>query len=807
MRLNFTTLGLLLLLCSAANAQSRYRLTGYVRAAQTDKPIAGASILLLDVGLGTVTDTAGFFSLPLPKGLQTVQVTHTGFATLQRTSTVRADESVVYQLVERITLLTEAIVTAGGPGQNVQRTAGGITSLSIRTLRQLPTLLGEVDVLRTVQFLPGVSNVGEASSGFNVRGGNADQNLILLDDAPLFNAAHLLGFISVFNPDVLQDVNFYRGVAPANVGGRAASVLQTRLKEARATTFGGAGGVGLLSSRLKIEGPLVGNKLAFYVATRLAYPDQLLRLFPIQELAGVRAGFTDLVFRTDYLPNPKNKFSLTLFTSNDRFRLPATALKAIELEGTRSEFNWQTQLVSLAWSRYLSARWQLQTSAALSRYTSTITTLDTARAYRLKTGIDYKQAKAGFSYTNGAALQAELGLSGIQYDITAGQLAPNHPNSQVNPVSLPNQRAVEAGLYGQADIILSARWSAQMGIRYSWFGQLGPATTYRYRPGAARSPETIADSVQTPAGQLAQTYGGIEPRLSLRWALGRRASIKVGVSRMIQYLQQLANTTAALPADRWQTADAYLKPQVADQASIGYFQNLRDDAVEISVEVFYKRLTNVTDYRDGTSLLLNPYPETAVLQGTGFARGLELYIRKNAGLLTGWISYTYSQTRFLVDSPFAESSVNKGAYYPAAYDKPHILNVVLNYKISPRLSVSANGVYTSGRPITYPYAKLYVGNRVVPYFTGRNQDRLPDYLRFDAGLTISGVRASQQPGSKHRVESDVNLSLYNLLGRRNAYSVFVQTPSESGQYYNGVNAYKLSVLGAIIPSISYNVRF
>ena len=252
-----------------------------------------------------------------------------------------ADESLTYRLSERITLLKEAIVTASGPGQNVRSTAGGVTSLSIRTLKQLPTLLGEVDVLRTVQFLPGVSNVGEASSGSNVRGGNADQNLILLDDAPLFNASHLLGFISVFNPDVLQDVNFYRGVAPANVGGRVASVLQTRLKDARATTFGGAGGVGLLSSRLKIEGPLVGNKLAFYVAARFAYPDQLLSLFPIEELSGVRAGFTDLVCRTDYLPNAKNKFSLTLFTSNDRFRLPAISLKAIELEGTWSEFNWQ----------------------------------------------------------------------------------------------------------------------------------------------------------------------------------------------------------------------------------------------------------------------------------------------------------------------------------------------------------------------------------------------------------------------------------------------------------------------------------
>ena len=271
---------------------------------------------------------------------------------------------------------------------------------------------------------------------------------------------------------------------------------------------------------------------------------------------------------------------------------------------------------------------------------------------------------------------------------------------------------------------------------------------------------------------------------------------------MIQYVQQLSNTTAALPADRWQVTDRHLKPQVADQVSLGYFQNLRNDAVELSVEVFYKRLTNVNDFKGGTTLLLNRYPETAVLQGNGFAQGLELYVRKNAGLLTGWISYTYSQTRFQIAGPFADATVNGGRYYPAPYDKPHILNTILNYKLTNRISVSVNGVYASGRPVTYPSAKIYVGNRVVPYFTDRNQGRLPDYVRFDLGLTINGLK-----DEKRRFESDWNLSLYNVLGRRNAYSVYVQTPTVYAEYYNRVNAYKLSVLGSAIPSVSYNFRF
>lgn len=310
-------LNLLLITNVSVSAQSRFRLTGYVRDAQTDAPIAGASVLLLDIGMGTTTDSTGFFSLP--KGVQTVQVTHQSFEMMQRTITARADASLSFRLTERISLLRETTVTASQLGQNVTSNNVGLTTLSVRTIKQLPTLLGEVDVLRTVQLLPGVSNVGEASTGFNVRGGNADQNLILLDDAPVFNASHLLGFISVFNPDVVQDISFYRGSVPASYGGRAASVLQTRLKEAKATRFSVSGGVGLMSSRLKIDAPFIKNKLAFYAAGRIAYVDQLLKLFPVQALAGVKAGFTDAVLRADYFPNATNKISLTIFSSNDRF--------------------------------------------------------------------------------------------------------------------------------------------------------------------------------------------------------------------------------------------------------------------------------------------------------------------------------------------------------------------------------------------------------------------------------------------------------------------------------------------------------
>lgn len=794
-----------------SNAQSRFRLSGYIRDSRTNAAIIRANVLILDTGLGTTTDSLGFFTVALPKGLQTVQITHQSYETAQRNLTANRDQSLDVLLNERVTLLREAVVTANGPGQSVQTGAVGVTTLSVRTLKQLPTLLGEVDVVRSIQLLPGVSSVGEASTGFNVRGGNADQNLILLDDAPLFNASHLLGFISVLNPDVVQDVALYRGSTPASYGGRAASVLQTRLKDATATRVSVSGGLGLLNSRLKIEAPIVRNKLAFYGAGRLSYVDQMLRLFPIKAIAGIQAGFTDFVGRVSYFPNPKNKLTLTVFNSTDRFRLPADSLTQVDLAGSRAEFGWTTRLVSLGWSRYLSKHWQVQTSGVWSRYQSSISNPDSTRAYALRSGVAYRQVKTALTYTGSSLganatprLTAEMGLMGIWYAVTAGQLEPTDARSQVNAVRLPNEQAIEAGLYATAGWLPGKRWLVQGGLRYSWFGQVGPVTVFRYQNDGFRSPETIRDSMLTGTGQLAQTYGGLEPRLSIRYALSERASIKLGVGRMRQYLQQLSNTASALPADRWKIADAYLKPAIADQVSLGYFQTLRDNALELSVEVFYKQLTNVNDFWGGTTLLLNRYPETALLQGNGLAQGVELYVRKNAGLLTGWISYTYSQTRFRIRGTHPETTVNNGQYYPAPYDKPHILNAILNYKLSSRISASLNGVYTSGRPVTLPSAKIYVGNVIVPYYADRNQQRVPDYFRFDLGLTFNGLRSQ---GQKRSFESDWSLSFYNVLSRRNAYSVFVRTPVRYAEYYYRVDAYKLSVLGSVIPSLSYNFRF
>jgi hypothetical protein len=792
---------LAMLLSGYSLAQSMFSLTGYVRDA-AERPLTGASVLVLDTGYGTTTDSLGFYRLPVPKGLQTIQFSHQGYETQQKGLTIRASLTLSIALTERITLLREATVSGSQPGQSVRSSTVGVTTLSVRTLRTLPVLLGELDIMRSVQLLPGVSSVGEASTGFNVRGGSADQNLILLDEVPLFNAQHLLGFLSVFNPDVVQDMTFYRGTAPASHGGRAASVLQVRLKEANATRPGLTVGVGMLSSRLMLETPLIRQKLAAYVAGRLATVNPLLALFPVRALTGVRGGFHDLTARIDYRPNARNKISLTAFSSADRFTLPGDSLRQVELSGSSSTFGWQTGSLALHWSHYLSTRWQMQSSVVWSRYRTTVSTPDSARAYQLTSGVDYAHLKTNFTYSPSARWQIDMGATGIRYGVSAGRLTALEPRSQINPVTLPDEQALEGSLYAHTDLTLSRRWSMQAGLRVSGMARLGPDITYRYQSKQAPSFETLTDSSQTPAGQFSATFGNLEPRLSVRWALSERTSLKLGIGRMVQYLQLLSNTAAALPADRWKLADTHLRPQIADQVSLGYFHHLPNAAVEVSVEGFYKWLSGVTDFRGNVPLLLNPHPETAVLQGSGFARGLEVFIRRNSGLLTGWLSYTFSQTRFRVAGSSPAEAVNKGQYYPAGYDRPHVLNAVLNYKLSSRVSLSLNGVYTSGRPVTYPVAKLYLGNRIVPYYTDRNQSRLPDYLRADIGLTITNRREGRR-----RFESEWNLSLYNALGRRNAYSIYVQTTPLYAEYYNAVKAYKLSVLGTVIPSVNYTIRF
>ncbi|CAH0994536.1 hypothetical protein EMA8858_00646 [Emticicia aquatica] len=792
---------------STSYAQRKFTLSGVIRQSSNDKPMPRAAIYVDETGYGSLSDTLGRYQLLVPKGTFNITVSYQGFFTKHQRVDIENNLHMDIIMDEKASDLDEVVISANSASQNVKRLETGVTNLSIKNIKKLPTLLGELDIIKSLFSLPGVASVGEGASGFNVRGGNIDQNLILMDNAPVFNASHLMGFFSVFNPDALRDMNFYRGGIPAQYGGRTASVLNINLKDANAQQFAGQGGVGLVSSRLMLEGPIIRDKnkdsrMSFFVASRYSYVGYLFKLLPQQNIKNTKADFYDVTAKVEFRPTKKDKIALTGFTGFDKFKVAGDSLANLEVNASSSLFNWRTTNATLAWVHSYNAKLNSKISGIYSRYDANIINPDSALAFKLESNIIYKNLKLDFNYLPSETQKIDFGFSTIDYQIQPGKLSPQNIASQINPITLRNENAIESAIYLNDEYEINKKFSVLVGLRYSYFMNRGTGYIYNYQAGLPKSIETLTDSTFYANGKITQAYGGFEPRFSAKYSLNENASIKLSLNRMRQYIQLISNTTAALPTARWKSADKYVKPQIADQISIGYFQNLSDNKIEASIEFFYKNLTNVADYKDGANLLLDNFPEASILQGTGRAYGAEFYIKKNIGLLTGWMSYTYSQTQFLVKGQFEEETINNGQYFSPNYNKPHILNFIGSYQATKRISFSTNFTFSTGRPITYPSAKFYVGGLVVPYFANRNQANIPNYVRLDLAMNIDA-----DPYKIKRFKGSWNFSIYNVLNTRNAYSVFFRTKTRYAQYYNRVDIYKLSILGSMIPSISYNFKF
>ena len=786
------------LLVSPLLAQ-RLTLSGRVRRADTGAPLPGATLTIKGTSFAITADSTARYVFRLPAGEYNITVSYAGFEPKTVFVGIGLDSKMDIELTEKLNQLAEVIVSGERPEDNIKRPEIGVSKLSIRTLRRQPALLGEVDVVRSLLLLPGVTTVGEGATGFNVRGGQIDQNLVLMDDAPIFNTGHLLGLFSVFNPDVVNTMTFYRGGVPAQYGGRASSVLAVRLRDANATRWQVKGGIGLVSSRLLIEGPMLKNKLAFYVAGRGSFSDKLLKLVPNPAVQGARAGFFDLTAKMEWIPSVHDRFFTTFYSSTDRFRVAGDSLSGLEVNASSSEFRWQTTNATAGWSHTFGPDRLLRVVGIRSLYQPDVSNPDSANAFTLKSGVLMHQLKADYSLKPSPAHQSEAGLSYVRYQIEPGTLTPTTPESSINPVTLRREQGVELAVFAQDEWTINPVVSIMAGLRHSQFINQGPGLVFNYLPNTDRDPLTVQDSTRYGAGQTVQTYGGLEPRFSAKISLSATSSIKLSYHRMRQYIQQISNTTAALPTARWKLSDSYTQPLIADQVSAGYFRNFLDGGLETSVEVYYKGLHNVTDYKDGISLLLLDKPETALLQGKGESYGVEVFIRKNTGRLTGWLSYTYSQTHYHIDNAL----INGGNPYPVNYNKPNSLNLVAAYQRSRRVSFSANFVISSGRPATYPQDKYYVGGIYIPNYVNRNADQIPAYHRLDVGMTVD-----PNPQRKSRFKSSWVFSIYNLYSRQNAFSVFFRTQNASvQQYYNRVGAYKLSVFGAIIPAITYNFQF
>lgn len=769
--------------------------TGYVRDAKTGKPIQGVNIVVWNVSKGYVTAKDGFYTVQLPPGQYILRFTHVGYR--PRQDTIRLQQT----LFREITMeddtkdLEEVIVTSEAPDRNVRKVEIGVSQLTIRSIRRIPPLMGEIDIVRSLLLLPGVTTVGEGAPGFNVRGGSADQNLILFDEAPVFNSSHLMGFFSVFNPDVVRDVTLNRGGVAAAYGGRASSVLDVKIKEPDMEKWGVNGGIGLISSRLGVEGPIIKNKLSFLAAVRASFNDFLFKLAP-PNLTGTKANFYDLTTKLKYQAGEKHTLTLTGYLSADVFKLASDSLSSQEINASSTQFNYQTMNAVLRWNYFINKQINLTTSAIFSRYRADLSSPDSSNAFRLESGVWHRQIKSDFTYTPSDKHQWQAGLSAIDYLVQPNTRLPG-PSSNVLPVDLAREQAYELAAYVQDEWKVNPDVSVLAGLRYSALLNRGPATVRTYQENGPREDETVTSTQPYAAGKIYHSAGGLEPRLAVRWSIGQGQAIKAGYSRMRQYIQQVTNTTAALPTSRWHLSDAYTKPTVADQWSLGYFHNASDNAIEASGEVYYKTLTNAIDYRDGAELQLAQAVETQIVQGSGQAYGLEALLRKNKGRWIGFVSYTYARTFLTMNSLYASERINNGNPYPANYDKPHTLNILATHRPTAWFSLSLNFTYSTGRPTTQPAAIARVAGVLVPIYLDRNQQRVPDYHRLDFSMTFE-----PNPEKKKRNQSSWIFSIYNVYAHKNAYSVFYKLSPASD-----TDAYKLSIFGTAFPALTYNFKF
>ncbi|MEZ0485119.1 TonB-dependent receptor [Fibrella aquatica] len=758
---------------------------GRIRSTLTGEPAIGVYVLIDKPRIGVLTDQYGSYSISLPRGRHELQIKSIGMKDTKRQIMLYGDGKLDIEMDEEIVPLRELIVGAK-KDINVAGLQMGSERLDIRTIKQVPTVLGEADLIRVVLTLPGVKSVGEGTVGFNVRGGSAGQNLILFNDAVIYNPSHLFGFFSAFNPDVIKSVELYKSAIPARFGGRLSSVLDVTTRDGNKKKLVGSGGIGPLTGRLTLEGPLLSEKTSFLIGVRSTYSDWLLKQLANAAYQNSKASFYDLNLHLTHEANDKNTFYLTAYTSRDQFQLNSDSL-----------FTYQNQVGALKWKHVFNSKLYGVLTGTYSRYQYGVASNDNPTE-AFKFGFDIRQstAKVDFNFYPNAKHTVDFGLSTTLYKLQPGNLEASGAESLINPVLVPHEQGLETALYIGDRFDISDRLSLNVGLRYSHFMNLGPGQVYGYVPGVSRTLATIRDTVSYGAGSVVKTYQGPEYRVGLRYAISDDFSVKASYNRMRQYLNMLSNTVAVSPLDIYKLSDSYIQPQVGDQFSVGLYKNLRANTIELSVEGYYRTLTNQLDYKSGATLLLNQHLETDVVQAEGVAYGVELMVKKLTGKLNGWVSYTYARSLLRTTDSFAADVINNGEFYPSSYDKPHDVTLIGNYKVNRRFSISFNATYSTGRPITLPLAKYVLSGAERVYYSERNQYRIPDYFRTDLSLNIEG---------NHKVRklahSSWTIGIYNLTGRRNPYSVYFNSTN------GGIRGYQLSIFGQPIPTLTYNFRF
>jgi hypothetical protein len=747
-------------------------LSGSVKDAKNGEDLIGATIRVVELkDKGARTNAYGFYSLTLPKGTYTIEYQYLGYEKQSLKLNINSDlkQNIQLRTVERT--IKDVIVKAVKEDKNITRTEMGVIKLDPKAIETVPVLFGEKDIVKTLQLTPGVKAAGEGQSGFYVRGGGVDQNLILLDEAPVYNASHLLGFFSVFNSDALKDVTLYKGDIPAEFGGRASSVLDVKMKDGNSKNYSASGGIGLISSRLTVEGPIVKDKGSFIVSGRRTYADLFLKLSKDSLRKQSRLYFYDLNVKANYQVTKKDRVFLSGYFGRDVFGL-----------GNTFGFDWGNKTATLRWNHEFNSKLFSNTSVIYSDYDYQIKAGFDNQEFKINSSIRDYNLKQDFSWYPNSNNSVKFGFNLMHHTFRPTKFSGT--GLTLND-SLENRYALEGGVYIQNEQTLTDKISLKYGLRFSAFDYIGPGKAYTYD-----SAGNILSSRRYANGESIKRYGGFEPRFSARYQINDKSSIKASYNRNLQYLHLLSNSTTSSPTDIWVPSSNNVKPQIANQVALGYFRNFKDNMFEFSVEAYYKTLGNQIDYKNGADLFLNVNVEAELEYGKGRAYGAEFYLHKQTGRLTGWISYTLSRSL----RTFA--NINQGKEYSAKQDRIHDFAIVGMYSLTEKIKLSGNWVYNTGSAVTFPSGSYVIDNIKVPYYTERNGYRMPSYHRLDIGVTWIRKKTEKR-------ESSWNFSLYNAYGRQNAYSITFQQNADNP---NQTEALQTSLF-RWVPSITYNFKF
>ena len=769
-----------------------FTLSGTVRNAQTGESLIGANVIINNSTTGTVSNSYGFYSLTLPENTYDITFRYIGFSIVKESVKLNKNIQFVVSLPENTKTLDDIIVPSKAQDFNIQNIIAGIQPISFGAQWPIPYFLGEEDIFQNSLLLPGIQSIGEDASGLNIRGGDIDQNLILLDEAPIYNPNHFYGLISVFSPEVVNNADIMKGYIPARYGGRVSSVINIVQKEGNNQEFHSSGGIGLVSGRLMVEGPLKKDEASFLVSGR-----QSLLNFSIEDLVNEslddsRTSFRDFNAKINWSINKKNKVYLSGYFGQDKNRAGFDAIR-----------KWGNRSMTLRWNHLFNPRLFSNFTGVISKYTYRISDPQEVGSFIGKSNIVNFALKADFGWTLNPNHTIDFGVNSTLHKLKPGERHPFDKNATTIETILDTEHGIETNLYLSHMSRFSDHLSVQYGMRFSSLMNIGPIAEYIYEENLPRTDLTIIDTLDISKREVFQRRSGWEPRASINFHFNESNALKASYNKTYQYIHLISKTISPSPTDIWKLSGTYINPTISDHVSLGYYKNFKNNTWETSIEAYYKEIKNAIDFKDGADLLFNENIETELLNGEGRSYGLELYVKRKKGRIRGWLSYTLSRAEQKFQTSFSELTINNGEFFPTDFNKTHDLSMVAVMTLSSRLSISSNFNYTTGRPITLPAGKFVFDGKIVPHFENRNESKLPDYHRLDLSIKLDG-KINGRSGSVRKNRDYWLFSLYNVYGRKNIYSYFFR---ESENQPDQTEAVPYSIFGTIIPAVTYNFSF